>query len=175
MENTENEIITEETYPDEDIEALGSSVESVEPEAELEQGINDTENIESLKEVIFDLQAKISNLEAEKKAQERILEEIGDFNSLFPEVSIDEIPESIWESVKKGTSLAASYALYEKRKLTEAQRIAQINESNAKRAAGVAGVHTANEYFSPDEVRKMSRSEVHANFAKIRKSMEKWK
>ena len=59
MENTENEIITEETYPDEDIEALGSSVESVEPEAELEQGINDTENIESLKEVIFDLQAKI--------------------------------------------------------------------------------------------------------------------
>ena len=175
MENTENEIITEEPYPDEDIEALESSVESVESEVEIEKDSNDTENIESLKEVIFDLQAKISNLEAEKKAQERILEEIGDFNSLFPEVSIDEIPESIWESVKKGTSLAASYALYEKRKLAEAQRIAKINESNAKRAAGVAGVHTANEYFSPDEVRKMSRSEVHANFAKIRKSMEKWK
>ena len=140
-----------------------------------EENVEPSESIDSLKEVIFDLQAKISNLEAEKKAQERILEELGDFTSLFPDVQIDEIPESIWESVKKGTSLAASYALYEKRKLAEQQRIAQINAKNAAKAAGVAGVHTANEYFSPDEVRKMSRSEVHANFAKIRKSMEKWK
>ena len=133
------------------------------------------ESIESLREIIFDLQSKISSLEAERKAQERILEELGDFNSLFPNVSIDEIPESIWESVKKGSSLAASYALYEKRKLAEAKRIEQINSNNAAKAAGIAGTHAANEYFSPDEVRKMSRSEVHANFAKIRKSMEKWK
>ena len=133
------------------------------------------ESIESLREIIFDLQSKISSLEAERKAQERILEELGDFNSLFPNVSVDEIPESIWESVKKGSSLAASYALYEKRKLAEAKRIEQINSNNAAKAAGIAGTHAANEYFSPDEVRKMSRSEVHANFAKIRKSMEKWK
>ena len=173
MENEENVMISEnETVVETEINEDGSADISYNEE---EISDNDPESIDSLKEVIFDLQAKISNLEAEKKAQERILEEIGDFNSLFPEVSIDEIPESIWESVKKGTSLAASYALYEKRKHAEAQRIAQINANNSAKAAGIAGVHTANEYFSPDEVRKMSRSEVHANFAKIRKSMEKWK
>ena len=72
-------------------------------------------------------------------------------------------------------SILFSPEAIEKRKLAEQQRIAQINAKNAAKAAGVAGVYTANEYFSPDEVRKMSRSEVHANFAKIKKSMEKWK
>ena len=129
MENNES-VITEEETTAEDVES--SENENVLEEA-VENNSESAESIESLKEVIFDLQAKISNLEAERKAQERILEEIGDFNFLFPEVSIDEIPESIWDSVKKGTSLAASYALYEKRKLAEAQRIAHINENNAKR------------------------------------------
>ena len=134
----------------------------------------DEESISFLKETINSLKSKISELEKARDTQERILCELGDFSSLFPNVSIDDIPECVWDSVKKGTSIAASYALYEKR--TEAERIRreQINSLNASKSAGIAGKDTANEYFSPEEVKKMSRAEVHANFAKIRRSMQKW-
>ena len=132
------------------------------------------ESLSKLKDTINVLKARISELERTKETQERILTELGDFNSLFPNTPIDDIPESVWDMVKKGTSLAASYALYEKRNQAEIQRREQINQRNASKSAGIAGKDTANEYFSPEEVRKMSRAEVHANFSKIRKSMQKW-
>jgi len=134
----------------------------------------DEESISSLKETIDSLKSKISELEKARDTQERILCELGDFSSLFPNVSIDDIPECVWDSVKKGTSIAASYALYEKRMEAERIRREQINSLNASKSAGAAGKDTANEYFSPEEVKKMSRAEVHANFAKIRRSMQKW-
>ncbi len=127
-----------------------------------------------LEATIVELKNKITELEAMRSAQERILEEIGDFTALFPEAKIEDIPESVWESVKSGVSLSASYALYTRRLEAEAARIAQINSANASSSAGKAGKNTANEYFSPDEVRKMSRSEVHANYSKIKESMKKW-
>ena len=130
--------------------------------------------IESLKEEIEQLRAQISKLEELKRSQNRILSELGDFTALFPEIPVEEIPDEVWECVKKGASLAASYALYEKRMAAEALRIARINAKNASKSPGAAGTDTAGEYFSPDDVRRMSRSEVHANYSKIKESMKKW-
>ena len=131
-------------------------------------------SIDSLMEEISSLKSEISRLESERDMQMRLLEEISDFRSLFPSVEIEQIPESVGESVKKGTPLSASYALYEKRLLAEEARIASINAQNASRSAGVAGRDVASEYFTPDEVKRMSRSEVHANYKKIKESMKKW-
>lgn len=142
--------------------------ESKESEAEPE------ENIESLRQQITSLRGQISELEAMRDTQKRILEELADFRDLFPEVEINAIPESVWDSVKKGTPLIASYALYERRMEAERARISLINAKNASKAAGIAGKNTASEYFSPDEVRKMSRAEVHENYSKIKESMKKW-
>ena len=123
----------------------------------------------SVKTVLFN-----EKLEELKRAQNRILAEIGDFVALFPEIPIEEIPDTVWESVKQGAPLAASYALYEKRMVAEAKRIAEINAKNAKKSPGAAGKDTAGEYFSPEDVRRMSRAEVHANYSKIKDSMKKW-
>lgn len=150
-------------------EAIDKDIVADESEASEEE-----ESIGALKEEISSLKAKISELEELKETQARLFEEVADFKSLFPEVELNDLPESVWESVKKGTPLIASYALYEKRMEAERARIALINASNASKSPGVAGRNTANEYFSPDEVRKMSRTEVHANYSKIRESMKKW-
>ena len=157
------EVISEEPLSEE-------VIETSEPLAETPA----EDNIDTLKEEILNLRAQISELESTKKAQERMLEEISDLHSLFPTVDIEAIPESVWESVKKGCSLPAAYALYQKRAEAEAERIAKINDKNASSSPGVAGKNTASEYFSPDEVRKMSKAEVHANYSKIKESMKKW-
>ena len=132
------------------------------------------ETIKALKEEIDTLRAQIDRLEEFKRTQDRILNELSDFAALFPEIAVEEIPEEVWEAVKNGTTLTASYALYEKRKAAEAIRVANINAKNASRSPGAAGTDTAGEYFSPDDVRRMSRAEVHANYSKIRESMKKW-
>ncbi len=141
---------------------------------EVENQADTSVKIAKLEETIVSLKQKISDLEELRAAQNRMLEEVSDFTALFPEISIDSIPDKVWDTVKNGASLAAAYALYEKQREAEAARIALINRENASRSAGKAGKHTANEYFTPDEVRKMSRAEVHANYSKIKESMKKW-
>ena len=130
--------------------------------------------IDSLRSEIEHLKSQIAHLEELKRSHNRILAEIGDFAALFPEIPIESIPDTVWESVKNGTPLAASYALYEKRMASEALRIARINAKNASKSPGSAGTDTAGEYFSPEDVKKMSRAEVHANYSKIKESMKKW-
>ncbi|MBQ7375506.1 MAG: hypothetical protein IJW52_01305 [Clostridia bacterium] len=132
------------------------------------------ETVDSLLSEIAALKEQIARLEALKQTEARILAEIGDFVVLFPDVPVEELPDEVWESVRAGAPLAAAYALYEKKKYAEAKRIAAINAKNASRSPGAAGTDTASEYFTPDEVRRMSRAEVHANYSKIKESMKKW-
>ena len=96
------------------------------------------------------------------------------FSEHFPDVSVRTIPDEVWENVKQGNSLAAAYSVYERKISEAARRIEQINAQNAKKSAGAAGKNLNQEFFSADDVRKMSPSEVRANYAKIRRSMEKW-
>ena len=172
-EEPEVESSEEDTVPftPEKAEAADADKEPAAEENELEA---DMQTIDALKAEIEHLKEQIEKLEELKRSQNRILAEIGDFVSLFPEIPIEEIPDTVWESVKQGAPLAASYALYEKRMVAEAKRIAEINAKNAKKSPGAAGKDTAGEYFSPEDVRRMSRAEVHANDSKIKDSMKKW-
>lgn len=141
-------------------------------DGELESAAEAT--IASLLEEISTLKEQIAKLEALKQTEARILAEIGDFVALFPDVPVEELPDEVWESVRAGAPLAASYALYERKKAAKAKRVAAINQKNASRSPGAAGTDTASEFFTPDEVRRMSRAEVHANYSKIKESMKKW-
>ena len=172
-EEPEVESSEEDTVPftSEETGAADTDKEPAAKENELEA---DMQAIDALKAEIERLKEQIEKLEELKRAQNRILAEIGDFVALFPEIPIEEIPDTVWESVKQGAPLAASYALYEKRMVAEAKRIAEINAKNAKKSPGAAGKDTAGEYFSPEDVRRMSRAEVHANYSKIKDSMKKW-
>lgn len=164
----------------ESVDAKENSDPLPDEEPVVEQEINGelesaaAETIDSLLSEIAALKEQIAKLEALKQTEARILAEIGDFVALFPDVPVEELPDEVWESVRAGAPLAASYALYERKKVSEAKRIAAINAKNASRSPGAAGTDTASEYFTPDEVRRMSRAEVHANYSKIKESMKKW-
>lgn len=93
---------------------------------------------------------------------------------LFPEADPDDLPEEVAEAHANGIPLVAAYALYEKQNAARARQYEAINRRNAERASGRAGVGTSEEYFTPDEVRRMSPSEVRAHFKTIRESMKKW-
>ena len=168
---------SEEIFVEENADATNTASaenENIPSEAEVAEVSEDQNTILQMQNTILALKEQISELKRTRDAQEKMLGELSDFTSLFPAVDIDSIPESVWESVKKGTSLAAAYALYEKRAEAERLKIEKINSINSARSAGVAGKNTANEFFTPDDVRKMSRAEVHANFSKIKNSMKKW-
>lgn len=127
-----------------------------------------------LNEKICALNEEIEGYKLAAKHQEAITEQLNEFSELFPEIAVKSVPEEVWESVKRGNSLAASYAVYEKRVTEAAKRIERINAKNASSSAGAIDKHTSQEFFTPDDVRKMSPSEVHANFAKIKRSLGKW-
>ena len=153
------------------------SVDTVDKELEEYSSEEENEKLPSIDELNQTIASLKSELEAYKNAaaeQEAIAKQINEFSELFPDVSVRSIPDEVWDSVKQGNSLAAAYSVYERRIAEAARRIELINQKNAEKAAGVAGKNLTQEFFSADDVRKMSPSEVRANYAKIRRSMEKW-
>ena len=59
-------------------------------------------------------------------------------------------------------------------KQSKKQSAKERNERNALLSSGRVGKSSSEEYFTPDEVRKMSGSEVRANYSKIMESMKRW-
>ena len=119
---------------------------------------------------------RLKSLLAQTQAQQaEAVKEMEEFSRLFPSVSIREIPQSVLDQRDQGKlPLYAAYAIYERERQLERARADTVNQRNAERSAGRAGIDTASEYFSADEVRKMTPKQVHENFSKIRASMQSW-
>ena len=133
---------------------------------------SDAERAARLEGELADLRASI---DAERAQNSRMLGEYSEFSELFPDVPLESVNESVWESVKKGIPLAAAYALYDKKNEIAAQAAAAVNEKNSAVSAGAVKGGGCDEYYSPAEVRAMSHDQVRANFDKIMASMKKWK
>lgn len=162
------DIVTEETEPS--VTEEPESIDNPEPVEELEP----KEAIDPIVELRAEVERLRSELEVARTQNEKTAAEVGEFHSLFPECSLSAVPDSVWDQVKSGIPLAASYALYEKKREAAARRAEAINLQNAQRSAGVAGRDVPAEYFTPDEVRAMSPSEVRRHYSKILESMQSW-
>lgn len=103
----------------------------------------------------------------------RLGSEFEDFSVLYPDTSLSEIPDEVWSDVKKGIPLAASFALLQKRQAKLEEIAEDTNRRNRSRSSGSLE-SPDNDYFSPDEVRSMSREDVRKNYSKIMSSMSKW-
>ncbi|MBQ7336007.1 MAG: hypothetical protein IJW92_06005 [Clostridia bacterium] len=128
---------------------------------------------------LADLRTEIARLQEKLAGQSAVLSRIEseyeEFYKLYPEIPVATLPASIWEEVQtRGTSLAAAYALAERRRVCAQEMAMQRNEENRNRSAGALKAQEAEE-FSPDEVRAMSATEVRANLPKIMRSMQKWR
>ena len=106
--------------------------------------------------------------------EERISNEYAEFKSLFPGVSVSELPDSVLSSIKNGVPLSAAYALYERRRAMSEDIASGVNKKNRELSFAVKNGKTSETYFSPDEVRQMSPSEVRSNYSKILDSMSHW-
>ena len=93
---------------------------------------------------------------------------------LFPDADPEALTGEVLELTKEGVPLAAAYALYQKRAEKRCADAALQNAQNAGACFGSVGRSSENDYFTPDEVRAMTRNEVRANYQKIIQSMKSW-
>lgn len=123
------------------------------------------------------LRNELNRLRAEIAARDDFYARVGrdyeEFRTLYPEVSISDLPDSVWRDVKCGIPIAAAYALAEQRERRLARQAEEVNLANASRSSGALHA-TEPDFFSLAEVRAMSRDEVRRNYQKIMQSMKKW-
>lgn len=129
------------------------------------------DEVKALKEKIAALEDQL-NEKSEK--YERMSRELGEFSELFGETNILTIPDEVWQSVRGGVPLAAAYALYEKQMSKRALEAEIVNQKNRNLSTGSIGKSAEEGFYTPDEVRAMSRGEVRKNYSKIIESMQKW-
>lgn len=161
-----------------------SEMESTEVEINIEEALENTEALEenpsqndeilALKNELEELRAELLKRDERDRAQSRFLSELAEFEQYFPEVDLHSIPDEIWEGVKKGSSLASSYALLLRRKDIEKKKIGDFNEKNRRMSAGSLINGDGEKYFSPSEVKKMTPAQVRSNYDDIVASMKHW-
>lgn len=101
-------------------------------------------------------------------------QEIIKFRRLFGEIDPESIPDTVWDQVRKGQSLCATFALYLYEQAAEMVRVRQINEKNNKSAPKKITGGGGEEYFSPEAVRAMDGKTVRKQYEKIMRSMDHW-
>ena len=123
------------------------------------------------------LRARVRDLEGELAARKQMSERIGreceEFISYFPDVSLQSVPDEVWGQVRGGVPLSAAYAFYEKKQQKQRKDAERIRQRGASMTAGIVDA-AGNEYFSPSQVRAMSREEVRQNYDRIFDSMRHW-
>ena len=156
----EDQNFAQETVSDAD--ASGETADEVE---------NEHNELDALKN---ELEILRKELEERKRELERVNREISDFSELFPDVSVTALPDSVWETVKSGVPLAAAYSLYKRKTELRLEKAAQTNQKNCSMSTGAIGRDTNDNFYTPSEVKAMSRSEIRKNYQKIIESMKKW-
>ena len=179
MNDILNEIVEkideETTEPSDTVSSEDEIKEEKLPELEEEQTVEaeptEKDELEALREELCRLRAE---LEEKKSSLERLGKEISEFSELFPNEPLTSLPDSVWESVRGGIPLAAAYALYRRKAELRAEQASIINKKNNGMSTGAIGRDTTETFYTPDEVRAMSRSEIKKNYSKRLDSMKKW-
>lgn len=113
----------------------------------------------------------------ERAEKENVTSQIAEFVKNFPGVSPEEVPEEVWNEVKKGISLSHAYALW---KLngesgSDTDMASVINAENSSRSLPVENDRSEPLAYTMEDVEKMPSSAVKGNYKKILNSMRKWK
>ena len=108
-----------------------------------------------------------------------------EFSSFYPDISLKELLESrdfsaFAEGKLEKESVASVYKKYEDftKRLIDREK-EKLAVSLANKLSSVGSLSNANppeeSFYTREQVRSMSRSQIKANYEKIRKSQEKWK
>jgi hypothetical protein len=124
-------------------------------------------------------------LRAYKEEQERIDNQIKEFQKAYPDVPLDKIPEQVIETAKsEGVSLKVAYKAYladvlaeEKKKLEEQLNVKKVNDENAATSMGSAkstGDSNTVE-LTLDVIKSMTSEQRKANMGRILDYLKKHK
>lgn len=118
-----------------------------------------------------------------KKADELKNQELMQFIKQYPEITVADIPPEVWDATVQGVPLIDAYSRHENRllreKLASLEQDKSIDQSNQKNAQSSTGSlkgqgEVPTTYFTADDVRNMSQTEVRNNLEKIHESMKSW-
>jgi hypothetical protein len=133
-----------------------------------------SDEISSLRAEIDALKSELSKRDELDRAHSRMNTELKEFSEYFPDTELTSIPDEIWERVKNGASLAATYALFLRKSEREQKKIGDFNEKNRRMSAGSLMKGEGERYYSPAEVKKMTPAQVKSNYDDIIASMKHW-
>ena len=152
------------------------SCEQREKSADTEKEVENksTDELSFLREEVKRLKDQLSERENLDRANSRMRAELAEFYECFPDAELDEIPDEIWQRVKKGASLSAEYSLFQRKAELSRKKAGERNEKNRKMSTGSLGSGDGERYYSPAEVKKMSPAQVKANYDDIIESMRHW-
>ena len=163
------ELMPEETETLAEPEEEASVCQDADGKAE-EKDVELLEAVDVLRARIRELEEALSQREA---LADRMTRECEEFEAYFPEVPLRGLPDEVWTRVHAGVPLAAAYALYERGLRNRSLAAQEQNERNAKSLPD-APAPAQSHYFSPAQVRAMSRREVRENYDRIFESMRHW-
>ena len=112
-----------------------------------------------------------------QKSKEEFLKKEAEKNELlllFPDADADSLPCEVLSEMENGLPMSAAYALYKRREFLKNEAASIHNDKTTRSGFGKIRTESATEFFSPSEVRSMSKSEVKKNYKKIIQSMKSW-
>lgn len=148
------------------VEAVGAE----EPAEAAETGSGEADALAEVRREMAELRGLVERMTPRESAEPTLTDE---FRALYPDVSEGEIPDAVWEEVRRGLPPEAAYALWERREQVRREAAESVNRRNAGGAWGRADAAAA-DHLSPDEVRGMTPREVRENYARILESMKHW-
>lgn len=152
------------------IEDVAESEEAFEDYAEAEE----VDEMSLLKTELEALRMELKSRDEREALNSRMIKELNEFQEYFPEVEIRSIPNDIWEQVKNGASLSASFALNLRKIEIERKKVSDFNEKNRRMSAGALLQGDGEKFYSPSEVKRMSPAQVRAHYDDIVESMRHW-
>ena len=135
---------------------------------------NEIDELSLLKSELEALRMELKSRDEREAQNSRMIKELTEFQKYFPEVELHSIPDDVWEQVKNGVSLSASFALNLKKIEIERKKISDFNEKNRRMSAGSLMQGEGEKYYSPSEVKRMSPAQVKAHYDDIVESMRHW-
>ncbi len=110
-----------------------------------------------------------------KKAEAEAAEDIKKFREFFPDVTAEDIPDSVWDEVSNGISLSHAYALYLINEERLNRRADDVNGRNAAIGASARSDGSVEPVFTKELVEKMSGKDIKNNYKGILNAMKNWR
>ncbi len=120
-------------------------------------------------------QEELELLRSENLQKEQASKELDRLWEMFPEITLDDLPDELWVLVENGESLLGAYCILLAKAGIESKKAQDKNRENSLRTPpAVKGGTEKKEYFTRAQVAGMSRAQVRKNYDSIVDSMKYW-